>query len=293
MLALQIIARRSLRQRRIEAAHGQEGVTEAEWVFGLPCPEWPATPEGGQYAPGALQTAHARLSAWKKQLGSYAGYRPDLRGINLQSADLTRMDLRGLVLAGAEMQGAWSFNAAQMQGAWLIMAQMQGAALHQARMQGAFLQRARMQGASLPRAQMQAASLDRAQMQGSVLDGAQMQGASLDTTQMQGASLLRAQMQGASLDTTQMHGSKLVLTVDVAGAALRNLDFSDLPVTPEQISAAFGDASVRLPFPPPAHWPAWKLDWQTYLSQLAKFRRDPAAYRPPEPPLQPDPGPAT
>ncbi len=168
--------------------------------------------------------------------GAWQGYRIDLRNTCLQRADLRK--------------AAFDF-------ADLRAAQMQGAELHQAQMQKANLRKAQMQGANLHRAQMREAELQSAQMQGAELGGAQMQGAHLEQAQMQRADLRRAQMQGANLSEAQMQGAKFYeVQMDDAthlwgaalhGAVLKDVDYSRLNFTQDQIDSVFGDQTVILP----------------------------------------------
>ncbi|MBD3804741.1 MAG: pentapeptide repeat-containing protein, partial [Thioclava sp.] len=90
-LALSILGRRDANQRRHEARWGKNAKPDADWVFDTPCP---ALPEADKAA------------LTKEALDAYAGYRLDLRGSNLQRADLSSAIFSGARLAGARMEGA-------------------------------------------------------------------------------------------------------------------------------------------------------------------------------------------
>ncbi|MFV0303619.1 MAG: pentapeptide repeat-containing protein [Paracoccus sp. (in: a-proteobacteria)] len=105
-LALHILGRRSDRQRRIEAAHGQGSVTEADWPFDH-CPaELPDPPNDQPHPPGAIDAFRQKLESWQAKRRGYRGYRLDLRGTCLQCADLSGFRLGGARMEGARMEGA-------------------------------------------------------------------------------------------------------------------------------------------------------------------------------------------
>ncbi|MEL7091860.1 MAG: pentapeptide repeat-containing protein, partial [Pseudomonadota bacterium] len=81
----------------------------------------------------------------------------DLRGTNLQNADLNGLAFEKARLEGAQLQGAY-LSSAQLQRADLVGAQLQGAYLDDAQLQGADLVSAKLQGADLWKAQFDAAT---------------------------------------------------------------------------------------------------------------------------------------
>ena len=180
--------------------------------------------------------------------GSKVGYRLDLRSTCLQGADLSELDFINVL-----------FNAAQLQGASLYEAQLQGADLREAQLQGA--------------------DLFRAQLQGADLRGAQLQGANLFEAQLQGASLYEAQLQGADLYEAQFDRSTALTAATFQGAAVREVDFTDTTIEPDQIIAMFGDATVTLPggHGPeheswPAHWNKEELDRRDFQTKWRAFQ---------------------
>jgi uncharacterized protein YjbI with pentapeptide repeats len=198
----------------------------------------------------------------------------DLRGALMQGADLSRAKMQGADLGVAQMQGADLFGA-QMQGADLFGAKMQGAVLGGAQMQGAFLFGAKMQGADLSRAQMQGANLSGAQIQGAVLGGAQMQGADLSRAKMQGADLSRAQMQGADLRGAQMDAATSLRAANLAGAALSEVDYSDVAINQAQVDEVFYDGSVRFALGiNPAPGRDAVLEWQEFRDEWRAWQKE-------------------
>jgi hypothetical protein len=84
--------------------------------------------------------------------------------------------------------------------------------------------------------------------------------------------------------------------VQFVGAALQDVDLHKLAITQDQMEAAFGDGSMQGNLPDnltwPAHWPTRRLpDYgeNAFETQLALWRKDPAAYVPPLPPTAPLP----
>jgi uncharacterized protein YjbI with pentapeptide repeats len=305
---LDILGRRTAEQRLNEARWGKDAAPDATWVFDTPCPALPDGPSKVPLSPEALAAYIAELNIWKKTIVSYRGYRLDLRGANLQAADLSKAllsgarlekarleganlggaQMQGAILVGAQMQGA-DLVSAQMQGADLSKAQMQGADLYSAKMQGAHFSEAKMHGAFLSSAQMQGAILVGAKMQGAFLSHAQMQGAFLPLAKMQGADLKRAQMQGAHLMRAQMDPSTNLTAALLHGASLKKVDETTITQVLPYLDQMFSDASVSLPegTARPAHWPDWKLPLDgpnAFDTQWKLWLSDPDGYKPPEKP---------
>lgn len=290
--ALKVIARRSRDQMRVEAAWPDPPDAGTRWPFKKECPTLPDKPRDAARTASELAAWRTRLGTWLRHIGSYRGYRIDLRSTNLQGADLSGAHLQAARLDRARMEGA-SLYQARMEGASLDGARMEGASLSEARMQGANLAGARMEGASLHEAWMQGAILDLARMEGASLDQARMEGAHLTMARMEGASLDEARMEGASLDGVRMNAFTVLSGTSFAMARFRNIDLSQIRLIPGQIAPAFGDATVTLPggIAPghpgwPAHWPVWKLPdlgAHAFDAEWEKWRANPAAYRPPPP----------
>ena len=94
--------------------------------------------------------------------------RKDLRGIDLQGANLRRADLHGANLEEANLQ--W----ANLRGANLEGANLRGANLEWADMEEANLTRANLEWANLQRAYLQGTNLRGADLQGAYLQGAEI-----------------------------------------------------------------------------------------------------------------------
>ncbi len=312
-IALNVIGRRSAGQRRVEAAWPDPPGETTVWPFDTPCPHLPDEPDDAPSSATALADYEDKLDDWRDHIGTYKGYRLDLRNTNLQAADLaakrpdasdaffagallqnTRLEgasisearLEGADLSRARMEGAdlgWarlegaSLRSARMEGASLGQAQLEGASLEWARMEGAFLRSARLEGASLRQARMEGADLSWARTKGADLGWARLEGASLDWARMEGASFRWARMEGANLREARMEG-----------AAVQAVNWSDTTVSQTQVQSMFGDASVILPpgLSRPAHWPVWQLPSigkNSFGGEWRKWRDDPAGYVPPPP----------
>ena len=181
-IALRVIGRRTPDQRLAEARWGKDAGPGDAWVFDTPCPSLPDDTTAEIRADFAT-----RLGQWQETIGSYRGYRLDLRNTNLQGADLSDLALSGARLDGARMEGA-NLRGARMEGADLLGARMEGANLGGARMVGADLWGARMEGANL----------GSARMEGADLWGARMEGANLGDARMEGADLRRAKFDAST-----------------------------------------------------------------------------------------------
>ncbi len=202
----------------------------------------------------------------------------DLRGANLQGIDVESGNFDKARLSGAQLQGA-HLSGAQLQGAYLIEAQLQGAYLGFAELQGADLSRAQLQGAHLSGAQLQGADLGFAELQGADLSRAQLQGAYLIEAQLQGAHLFRAQLQGAYLFRAEFDAATSLSAATLRGAALKDVDFSTVPHSKDQIRDMFGDASITLPngvtpehddWPP--HWAREEFDFEDFFTRWRAFQ---------------------
>lgn len=250
-LALKVIGRRSARQRLVEAAWPDPYDQTTRWPFDPDFPRLADEPGEAAMTLEQIETFKAGLEAWQNACTDYRGYRLDLRGANLQRADLAagQPDGSDAVFSGARLDGA------------------------------------RMEGARLDAVRMVGASPEGAPREGSRLHGARMEGASLDGTWMQGASLREARMEGTSLVGVPMMGASLY-RARMDGAELRKTNLTEsLHLTTEQLATAFGDASVRLPegLDPPAHWSKRELDNLSFFAEHTRWRSNPAAYTPPDP----------
>ncbi len=273
-LALTVIGRRGADQRRVEAAWPDPPTEATVWPFDPDFTRLPDDPGDAALSKAELDAFEADMARWKQTISRerYRGYRLDLRGANLQRADMAakRPDGADAVFSGARLEGA------RMEGADLVEARMEGADLREARMEGAVLALARMEGAVL----------GGARMEGAVLGGARMEGANLEHTRMEEADLREARMDARTSLTA----------ASLRGAAARDANWESIDISAEQVNSIFGDASVTLPggVTPghadwPAHWPVWALPFidpaggPDFRTEWRKWQDDPAGYVPPPP----------
>ena len=236
---------------------------------------------GGANATRQRQRCTAYFDEWRAAFRQEWKDRRDLQRSTLQRRTLSGADLRGADLFGARMEGA-DLEGARMEAAVVWQARREGADLDGARMEGAVLVGARMEGASLIGARMEGANLSRARMEGAVLSGARMEG----------ASLWEARMEGADLSQARMNRSTSLFNAALRGASVKDVDYSSVQLSPDQVMSMFGDTTVKLPvgMDRPKHWPAWELpyfaldDGPTFFSEWHRWQADTENYVPPPPP---------
>ena len=226
-----------------EVTEGLEGDALSKWVRGLRVQR--------SDMEKAVQTL-GRLPVFKDDQGRTT--RPDLTGANLQ-----RMDLSGLDFENAQLRGA------RLQGADLTGAQLRGATLRGAKVQWAQLFRAEMEGADLTGAQMQATNLT----------GAKLQGADLTRVGLEWSYLGPAQLQGADLKYAQFDPDTDLRAATLLGAALRLVDFSNIPQIADHLEHLFGDDTVKLPpnITAPARFSQTYEDYEAFLTAWRAFQR--------------------
>jgi uncharacterized protein YjbI with pentapeptide repeats len=202
-LALKVLGRRTATQRRVEAAWPNLYNEKIKWPFDAelrPLPELTAnTPRD----PAELDKFKADLKKWRETLGAYSGYRLDLRGTNLQGADLSseRPDYSDAVFSGAR------FANARLAGANMRNVRLEGADLSKARMEGVELSQATIMGAKLWETRLEGAYLARANLTGARLWGAGFQGAYLVRANLDCADLSRAQFEASDRRMMRLEGA--------------------------------------------------------------------------------------
>jgi uncharacterized protein YjbI with pentapeptide repeats len=201
--AMEVIGSRNREQRLAEACYGN-AAPETAIVFDEAPEDASTEAQDERDATDLLR----RLYAWRERARKFAGYRLDLRDVDLRGADLTKLNLAGANLHRARLHGA-VLREARLQGAILQEARLQGAILREARLQGAQLSEAQLQGAVLWNAQLQGSVLREARLQKSALWKARMQGTQLWKTQLQGAVLWNARLQGANPTEARLQGADL------------------------------------------------------------------------------------
>ncbi|MEP5632651.1 MAG: pentapeptide repeat-containing protein [Tateyamaria sp.] len=255
-----------------------------------------ATPEKLEYWARQLPKPRSDMEKAAQTLGRLHKYalspldngEIDLRGANLQKCDLKGLvfdkalfqdaELQGANLGHAELQGAYLGDAqlqgtdlghAELQGAYLRDAQLQGAYLRDAQLQGAYLSDAQLQAANLNRAQLQAADLIHAELQGAYLSDAQLQAADLSGAQLQGADLIHAQLQRAYLSGAQFDAATSLTAAVFQGAAVKEVDFTNIPQITEHLNDVFGDDSTTPPtdIARPDHWLGENLNYDDFHTE--------------------------
>ncbi|MFD1510593.1 pentapeptide repeat-containing protein, partial [Lacimonas salitolerans] len=213
--ALQVLGRRTADQRRAEAAWPDPPSKDTIWPFDTPCPSLAKTPNEAKRDPQAIEEFKKKLNVWRLAMDRCSGYRLDLRGANLQNADLSagRPDasdavFSGAKLSGARMEGA-SLEGTRMEGTDLKRVTMQGAVAIKARMQGANLFHVEMEGADLTVAVMNNAILVMARIDGADVSGAELIGARCSAVRMEGSDFKWAHMQGTNFERARLEGADL------------------------------------------------------------------------------------
>jgi len=239
-VALNVIGRRSARQRRLEARSG-DAADDAEFVFDQPCPRYEGVDE--EHDPVAISEFRNHLRDWSQELNAYRGYRLNLQKTDLRGTHLSKLNLNGANLSGAKLQGANLFGT-HLVGAKLKGAKLQGARLRYAHLEGANLasthslltgfEFCRLQGTEFRGAQMQSANftgahlhgidVEKARLQGANFSGAKLHGAVLSDARMQGTSLLDTKLQGSNISDNRLNGAVL-WKAKLQGAKLRKSNF--------------------------------------------------------------------
>lgn len=305
MLALCIIERRSDRQRLIEAAHGQEGVHEADWVFAQPCPDLPDPPTDEPYGKGQIEGFMKQLQEWSRTMAGYGGYRPDLRSTCLQRSDLSGFRLAGVRLDGARIEGAnlirarlegAILNDVRLDGSDLGGTQLGGGRISQASLEGAVLMSANLAGASLGETRLEGADMRWAQLANASLISAKLERADLWQTGLASAEFMWARLEGADLEEAHMawlsfwearfDANTNLRGADLSEVIFRGVDLSSVAISVDQVKASFGDASVVLPngIDRPGHWPDWELVFEEFHEEWRRWQSDPDSYTPPKKP---------
>ena len=144
---------------------------------------------------------------------------------------------------------------------------------------GLFLAHANLSGA-----QLQGARLFQAQLQGANLFGAKLQAADLSEAQLQGANLFGAKLQGADLSEAQFDAATDLSGATFRGAALRSVDFTDVPQIADHLEELFGDSTVILPDGVTRlarfdlkydNWDAFETAWRDFQRSIGQDLDDP------------------
>src|SRR5215204_5490480 len=161
--------------------------------------------------------------------------------VNLRGADLQGANLQRAYLQEANLYGAY------LQEAYLEEADLLGANLQEAYLQEANLQRANLFRANVEGADLQGANLQRASLYEANLIGAYLQEANLQEAYLQGANLQEAYLQEAYLQEANLEGADLQ-EADLQGAYLQGAKLRGAQnLIQGQVEQAFGDDDTTLP----------------------------------------------
>jgi uncharacterized protein YjbI with pentapeptide repeats len=144
--------------------------------------------------------------AWNRSRQQYANEpAPDLSGIQFAHADLSRFDLRGVVLQKAYLRGA------TLRGACLRESDLQSAYLIGADLEKAEFSRSRLVAVNLNGANLAECTFDGADMRDADCGGADLCGADFTDADLHGANLLGANIEGAIFARTRGLSSRQLM----------------------------------------------------------------------------------
>ena len=311
-LALKVLGRRTAEQRKVEAAWPDPSTKDTIWPFDLPCPILPKDSDERALTSDELDGFKKNLDAWMEKIKDYSGYQLDLRGANLQRADMSAMRpdqsdavFSGVLFERSKMQGV-NLSLARLEGANFIGASLEAAHmfrvtatgmsgfgvnfesanLFEAELNGAWLRGAKLNGAAPHIAQLCFANLIAARFECADLYGAQLQGALVQQADFRGADLDRARMAATFVNRVKFDDQTSLELADFSNCGFKHVDFSYSCISIDQIFSAFGDGSVLLPdgVDRPKHWPEQSFRLygdDDFTTQWRKWQEKPDSYKPP------------
>ena len=189
--------------------------------------------------------------------------------LDFRNCDLTRSDGLGLNFANAQ------FTNARLMHAILRRANMQNTDLWNANLLNADLWNVKLQDATLENANLLNADLRDVNLQGADFRNVNMQNADLRDANLQDADFRDANMQGADLRDVNLQGAKNLTDALLRCASVRVFDFTDLPISQDQIDEMFGDGSVTLPdtITWPSHWPKEELSDDEFHTKWEEWKK--------------------
>jgi len=228
--------------------------------------------------PGALGTWARGLTPKRSDMQRAAQVLGRLRkipGVTLQKG---RIDLRRANLQGFDLREL-DFTKARLNDAHL-----EGANLWRAHLEGTNLGGAHLEGANLWRAHLEGTNLGGAHLDGADLGDAHLEGAILWSAHLEGTNLRSAHLDGAILWSAHLDEKTSLTDAALRGASVREVDWSMVNISQDQVNSIFGDASVTLPagITRPAHWPDTELDPLSFEAEYNKWRVAPTTYTPPQ-----------
>ena len=164
---------------------------------------------------------------------------PQLKGVDLQDADLSGADIRGTDLSDADLRGA-NLSSANLSDANLSLAKLKRANLSNAILNSTKLTVAYLHNADLSGASLWDADLRRAQLQQVNFSGASLIAAQLSHTNLQQANLRNTNLKNASLNSSNLRETNL------HRADLRSAKFKNSCLSKADLSKAnLTDADLR------------------------------------------------
>lgn len=192
-----------------------------------------------------------------------------------RSADLWQLNLAGVALAGADLQGA-TFLRTNLAGANLAGAVLRKSNLELADLTGADLSQANLREARLAQALLRGATLRRANLGAGSLAQAQAENADFSAADLSDTDCLMARLDGAKLRGANLSGARMASAVlkgaDLAEARLDGADLTDTDFTNANWWAARGLTTAQLgelkkKFPPTAQSdPALYADFERWAA---------------------------
>lgn len=309
-LALNVIGRRTEKQRAIEAAWPEKLGTSIKSPFETGCPQLPIGLDLERLRSDNTKVIAMRIEGWEEATRTYSGYRLDFRGANLQRADMSakRSDgsdavFSGCLFSGAKLDGA-SFENAQLRGAEFRKVSLNATNFNSADLAGSkFENFCQMEAVRFIRANLTSARFSEARMLGAVFTSANLDFAMIDSSVLEGGWFLSNQARFLNITATKCFGVQ-VTSADasmakiqraehglaifnssntVRGLAVMEMDFSKLRNNELDYDLLFGDLSVSLPeeITPPPHWAKVNIGWLRFDEEFSKWHDDPSTYSPP------------
>ncbi len=236
-LAINVIGRRSHAQLLIEAAWPNPRSEHTIWPFDRPYPDLPALSPDRALEPLEFKSYVDLCDDWVRHIVD-PGYRLDLRGTNLQGAQLVGGNFQAARFDRSRLDGA-NFSGAKLQRATFAFAQMDGVSFVGAHMERAVLWGTQIESGFFEYARMQGANLSESSLNGSEFCGTRMQGAFLNDSQMEACLLLSTRLEGANMSRTSLAGAEL------SGVRFEGANFFDTQMNESHVkNVTFGEGEV-------------------------------------------------
>lgn len=306
-LALTVIGRRTEKQRAVEAAWPEPlGRYEAS-PFEIECPKLIADLDFEQLRSENSLAIARQVEAWANAVNGYSGYRLDLRGANLQGADMSakRSDgsdavFSGALFSDAKLDGA-SFEHAELRGVVFKKTALNAVNFNTADLSGSIFENfCQMEAVRFINANLTSVLFSEAGMLGATFTTANLDFAKIDSSVLEAGWFLNNQARFVEFSSTKCFGLR-ALSIDASmakiqkieyglsifgssnalqGAALMEMNLSNIKNVGIETELLFGDASVALPegINPPKHWATVNIGWLKFDDEVSKWLDDPSGY---------------